>query len=169
MSGTCQELVWKLQANLSSSVPSYIRARSKQTRKKIQSRQIGNTDCCRCTKLVRNLSGNSRLNLSSSVPSYIDGIFRHLSKKIHSCPNLNRNTEFLTAQHTIQHKTSNNPPACLIRHGFIVVAPGCQGRASTSPCCRRRRPTGGGGPRSKGGSPAGRQRGNRGIVVALAQ
>ena len=27
--------------------------------------------CCRCTKLVRNLSGNSRLNLSSSVPSYI--------------------------------------------------------------------------------------------------
>ena len=44
-----------------------------------------------------------------------------------------------------------------------------QGQASTSMCCRcrRRHPTGGDGPRSKGGSNAGRRKGNRGIAAAV--
>jgi hypothetical protein len=53
------------------------------------------------------------------------------------------------------------------RHGVIITAPGCQGRASTLPCCRRRRRTGGGGPRSEGGSTAGRWRGDRGIAAVV--
>jgi hypothetical protein len=52
-------------------------------------------------------------------------------------------------------------------HDVIITAPGCQGRASTSPCCHRRRRTGGGGPRSEGGSTAGRWRGDRGIAAVV--
>jgi len=59
------------------------------------------------------------------------------------------------------------------RQRVIVAALGCQVQPSTLPCCRSHRPTGGGSPRSKGGSTAGRRRGDRGIAavmtMALAQ
>jgi hypothetical protein len=118
---------------------------------------------CRCMELVRNLYATCRQTCQVLYQS---------TNEIHS-RQISTETQNSYLLCNTQHKTSPDPPACLIRPGVVVVVPGCQGQASTLPCCRCRHPTGGGGPKSKGGSTAGRQRGNRGIAAvvtaALAQ